>query len=265
MIRKLTPEELEAIPASLDRERHFLYYSYLTFRKPRTTHYGQFTDQGGLLGVLAFLEGLPFYAFSVFPVHPSFDFSAVLAFTKKELRLPDEAIGNFIVHEEDMAALSGQMAFAKPPEKLFLMKHIHHQMLPAADPRVQRLEPSHFDRIEALMKKLGTMAFSAEELQYPFYGVMDNERLAAAGRYHIYGADYVELGNIGTDPAFRRQGLGKMVCAALTRAGAAASPNVYLNVFEQNEAAIRLYRSIGYETVAIQHIIQFFMPADSHK
>jgi hypothetical protein len=159
MIRKLTPEELKAILASLDRERHLLYYSYLTFRKPRTTHYGQFTDQGGLLGVLAFLEGLPFYAFFVFPVHPSFDFSAVLAFTKKELRLPDEAIGNFIVHEEDMAALSGQMAFAKPPEKLFLMKHIHHQMLPAADPRVQRLEPSHFDRIEALMKKLGTMAF----------------------------------------------------------------------------------------------------------
>ncbi|MEI0736910.1 GNAT family N-acetyltransferase [Paenibacillus sp. JTLBN-2024] len=106
---------------------------------------------------------------------------------------------------------------------------------------------------------------SADELQYPFYGVMDNERLAAAEGYHIYGADYVELGNIGTDPAFRRQGLGKMVCAALTRAGAAASPNVYLNVFEQNEAAIRLYRSIGYETVAIQHIIQFFMPADSHK
>ncbi|MEI0736911.1 hypothetical protein VQ056_09885 [Paenibacillus sp. JTLBN-2024] len=83
MIRKLTPEELKAILASLDRERHLLYYSYLTFRKPRTTHYGQFTDQGGLLGVLAFLEGLPFYAFFVFPVHPSFDFSAVLAFTKK--------------------------------------------------------------------------------------------------------------------------------------------------------------------------------------
>lgn len=265
MIRKLTPEEQEAILASLDRERHFLYYSYLTFRKKRTVHYGQFTDQGELLGVLAFLEGLPFYAFSVFPAQKSFEFRKVLAFIKNDLHLPDDAAGSFIVHEEDMSDLCGQIAFVKPPEKLLLMKHIHHQMLPAADPRVQRLGSSHFKRIEAMMKGLGTMAFSKEELRYPFFGVMDNERLIAVGGYHIYDRDYVELGNIGTDPAFRRQGLGKMVCAELTRAGAAVSPNVYLNVFEENEAAIRLYRSIGYETAAIQHIIQFFMPADSHK
>ncbi|BFH59662.1 GNAT family N-acetyltransferase [Paenibacillus azoreducens] len=261
MIRKLTPGELDAILASLDRERHFLYFSYLTSRKQNTVHYGQFTEQGELLGVLAFLTGLPFHAFSVFPAQKSFDFRAVLAFMKEQLDLPVEAIGNFIVHEQDMADLRDQIAFSTPPEKLLLMKHIHHQMLPSADPRVLRLGPADFGQIESMMKKLGTMAFTKEELDHPFFGVAGKEGLIAVGGYHIYSEDYVELGNIGTDAAFRRQGLGKMVCAELTRAGAAVSPNVYLNVFEENEAAIRLYQSIGYENVAHQYIIQFVIPA----
>lgn len=262
MIRTLTPEERESILASLDRERHFLYYSYLTSRRANATHYGQFNEKGTLLGVLAYLQGLSFHAFSVFPAQASFDFRSVLDFVKEDLSLPDGVTGNFIVHEEDMAGLSGQLAFAKPPENLLLMKHVHRQMLPPADSRVLRLEPSHFGRINAIMKELGTMAFTVEELQYPFFGVMKDGQLAAVGGYHIYGGEYVELGNIGTVPALRRQGLGTLICAELTRAGAAVSPHVYLNVFADNEAAIRLYRSIGYETCAVQSIIQFVVPAE---
>lgn len=38
---------------------------------------------------------------------------------------------------------------------------------------------------------------------------MAQDELIAVGGYHIYSEDYVELGNIGTDVAWRRNGYGK--------------------------------------------------------
>ena len=74
MIRRLLAEELGRLLETINRERHFLYYSYLTFRKNQTVHYGQFSECGESLGVAAFLKGLPFYAFSVYPFRHRFGF-----------------------------------------------------------------------------------------------------------------------------------------------------------------------------------------------
>lgn len=38
---------------------------------------------------------------------------------------------------------------------------------------------------------------------------MAQDELIAVGGYHIYSEDYVELGNIGTDVVWRRNGYGK--------------------------------------------------------
>ncbi|PJN54455.1 hypothetical protein PAEVO_11760 [Paenibacillus sp. GM2FR] len=124
MIRRLLPEELGGLLETINREQHFLYYSYLAFRKKHTVHYGQFSECGELS------------------------------------------------------------------------------------------TPSRSD-------------------------------------------DYVELGNIGTDAAWRRQGYGKKVCAELTRKGRAITPDVYLNVLEENLSAVRLYQSLGYVTVCKQYIVEF--------
>lgn len=257
MFRELTPTELKVILSSINREQHFLYYSYLTFRKQNTVHYGQYTDQGELLGVLAFLRGLPFYAFSVFPVQKSFCLRSMLSFMKEQLHLPNDAIGNFIINEEEMAVLASQLEFLKSPKKLLLMKHIHEEALPPVDKCVLHLGPPYFDLIESKMAELHTMAFTREELRHPFYGVMEQRELVAVGGYHVYSEDYVELGNIGTGVAWRRQGYGKKVCAELTRTGRLVTPNVYLNVLEENVGAIRLYQSIGYELVCKQYMVEF--------
>ncbi|GIP26690.1 hypothetical protein J23TS9_18200 [Paenibacillus sp. J23TS9] len=257
MFRELTSSELDAILSSIHREQHFLYYSYLTHRKHNTVHYGQFTDKGELLGVMAYLWGLPFYAFSVYPMKKSFCLRSMLSFIKIELELPNDAVGGFIINEEEMGILSSQIEFFKPPKKLLLMKHLHQEALPPADHRVMRLGTSYFELIESKMKELQTMAFTKEELSNPFYGVLEQEELIAVGGYHIYSEDYVELGNIGTDAAWRRQGYGKKVCAELTRDGRSVTPNVYLNVIEENVGAIGLYRSIGYEAICTQYIVDF--------
>ncbi|MBN3526867.1 GNAT family N-acetyltransferase [Paenibacillus apiarius] len=258
MIRKLTPAEMKAILHSINREQHFLYYSYLTFRKHNAVHYGQFTGRGELLGVLAYLRGLPFHhAFSVYPVQESFRIRPLLSFMKQELQLPDHTVGNFIINQDEMALLASQLDFLKPPKELLLMKHIHQEALPKEDGRVVHLGPSHYDRIESKMAELHTMAFTREELRHPFYGVMEQRELVAVGGYHIYNEDYVELGNIGTDVSRRRRGYGKRVCAELTRKGREVTPNVYLNVLRENEGAVRLYESLGYESICEQYIAEF--------
>lgn len=257
MIRELIPAEMKSILSSMNREQHFLYYSYLTARKHNSVHYGQFTDQGELLGVLAFLRGLPFHAFSVFPVEKSFCLRSVLSFMKDELNLPDNAVGSVIVNEEVMALLASQLELVKSPKKLLLMKHIHQEALSPVDTSVVHLGPSDFELIESKMADLDTMAFSKEELQYPFYGVMEQRELIAVGGYHIYSEDYVELGNIGTDVRWRRQGYGKKICTELTRSGRRVTSNVYLNVLEENIGAITLYQSLGYALMCKQYMVEF--------
>lgn len=257
MIRELTEAEMKAILRSIQREQHFLYYSYLTARKQNTSHYGQFTEEGKLLGVLAFFRGLPFYAFAVFPVEKTFCLQSVLSYMKKELNIPNHAVGNVIVNEAVMEVLTSQLKLVKSPKKLLLMKHVHLNALPQEDTSVLRLGPPDFELVESKMAELETMAFSKEELQYPFYGVMEQSELIAVGGYHIYSEDYVELGNIGTDIRWRRQGYGKKICTELTRAGRRVTPNVYLNVLEENIGAISLYQSIGYELICEQYMVEF--------
>ncbi len=251
------PEELTAILNTIDRDHHFLYYSYLTARKHNAQHYGQFTDEGELTGVLAFLKGLPFYAFSAYAVQRAFQLQPVLSYIKRQLQLPDQATGSFILNEQEMAYLSAQVNFTRPPRGLILMKHMNLKALPPQDERVQQLASFSFPQIEELMAELNTMAFTKEELNYPFFGALAEQKLIAAGGYHIYNGDYAELGNIGTNTAWRRQGYGRSISAELTRNARALTPNVYLNVLEENEAAIRLYESLGYERICKQYIVEF--------
>lgn len=65
-----------------------------------------------------------------------------------------------------------------------------------------------------------------------------------------YAADEGSITNVATHPDTRRQGLGRAVVSALlTQAKALGLANVYLEVRVSNEAAIALYRSLGFEEI----------------
>jgi len=257
VIRRLLSEELDKLLGSINQEQHFLYYSYLTYRRHVSLHYGQFSESGELLGVLAYLNGLPFHAFSVYLLKPQFQLRSVLAHLKQELDLPGNAEGSFIVHADEWQMLSPNVDVTKPPTEIWLMKYVNSEGLPLTAEEVIPLGPAHFDRIEDKLAEIQAMAFAKEELKNPFYGVMQDQELVAVGGYHLYGQDYVELGNIGTDRGWRRQGFGKKVCAELTRKALDISPHVYLNVLGTNTAAIQLYQSLGYVTVCKQYMVTF--------
>jgi ribosomal-protein-alanine N-acetyltransferase len=61
--------------------------------------------------------------------------------------------------------------------------------------------------------------------------------------------DEAELLNLAVDPAFRRRGVGR---ALLEEFEKAARGQIFLEVAENNPGAIALYRSAGWEQVAIR-------------
>jgi GNAT superfamily N-acetyltransferase len=74
---------------------------------------------------------------------------------------------------------------------------------------------------------------------------VDGVPAAVARRTTFAGGSY--LSSIGTDPAFRGRGLGRIVTTiAVDDAMAARSRWTYLGVFEENAVARRLYASLGF-------------------
>jgi len=77
---------------------------------------------------------------------------------------------------------------------------------------------------------------------------VDGEPAAVARRTTFSGASY--LSSIGTDPAYRGQGLGRLVTSiAVEDALAAGSRWIYLGVFQENGVAQQLYSSLGFELI----------------
>jgi hypothetical protein len=92
--RRLQPNELDELLAKIGKESNLLYFTYLTVRRQQTVHYGQFSSDGRLLGVLAYLYGLPFHAFSYALFSEEVCIRSLLTYLKEELNLPDGDVGS---------------------------------------------------------------------------------------------------------------------------------------------------------------------------
>ncbi|WP_338125021.1 GNAT family N-acetyltransferase [Paenibacillus dendritiformis] len=99
-----------------------------------------------------------------------------------------------------------------------------------------------------------------EELQYPCVGIFEDRELVVVGGYHVYSAEAAELGNIGTIASRRGRGYGAKITAELVRRAARLTSYVLLEVFNDNEPAIRLYRSLGFEQVNQLYMTSFRLP-----
>ncbi|HEX7496886.1 MAG TPA: GNAT family N-acetyltransferase [Candidatus Limnocylindrales bacterium] len=89
-------------------------------------------------------------------------------------------------------------------------------------------------------------------LQQPYFHAyllrIDGEPVATGERYTFDGASY--LSSISTRAAWRGRGFARLITLALARESMAAGANlVYLGVYADNEAAIRLYDRLGFSTL----------------
>ena len=82
-----------------------------------------------------------------------------------------------------------------------------------------------------------------------YYGCWKNEQLVCAGGVHVYSQTYnvAALGNITTHPDYRNQGLGRTITARLCLALSERVDHIGLNVKANNEPALHLYQSLGFQ------------------
>ena len=74
---------------------------------------------------------------------------------------------------------------------------------------------------------------------------IDGEPVATGERYTFDGASYIS--SIGTRPAWRGRGFGRLITTALARDSVASGMDlVYLGVYSDNVRAIRLYQRLGF-------------------
>lgn len=79
---------------------------------------------------------------------------------------------------------------------------------------------------------------------------LSEEGVALAYVGMTYAADEGSITNVATHPSARRQGLGRaVVTALLARAPSLGLSYIYLEVRPSNEAAIALYRALGFEEI----------------
>lgn len=83
-----------------------------------------------------------------------------------------------------------------------------------------------------------------------YFGVRRDGKIVSVAGVHVVSRRQrvAALGNIATDPAVRGQGLARIVTAAACKSLADADP-IGLNVAADNEAAIAVYRALGFERV----------------
>jgi GNAT superfamily N-acetyltransferase len=95
------------------------------------------------------------------------------------------------------------------------------------------------------------IAFSPEMVQTGYYrGIYQRGRLIALAGVHLVArrANIAAVGNVVVHPKERQQGLGSLVSHAVTQAllDEGFDP-VVLNVRQDNEPAIKIYRKLGYK------------------
>jgi ribosomal protein S18 acetylase RimI-like enzyme len=85
-----------------------------------------------------------------------------------------------------------------------------------------------------------------------YFGLRHGGQLASIAGIHVYSPTYrvASLGNITTHPAYRGHGFGRAVTARLCQSLLKTVDHIGLNVKADNQAAIHLYRQLGFEIMA---------------
>ena len=200
-----------------------------------------------VLALFAGLDRIP----HVWPM-PGFDEPPDLAERLLAQGFDDHGGGMFMVFDPDRAALDAA-APGLGDGGLVTIERLHRIAGPTAEAAVQGIaevlvtafgvEPERRVAIELeALQGLTTEAYHAVLVR------IDGKPAAVARRTTFSGASY--LSSIGTDPAFRGQGLGRLVTSIVVGdALRAGSRWIYLGVFQENDVAQRLYASLGFDPI----------------
>lgn len=262
MIRKWSREEYPLAMQRVDRERNFIFFSNLLVRPERSFCVGEVVGEQ-VQAIACYLTGMPFHAFSIhleetacpkgckYPVRELFQ--ALLT----EVPLPSDSpqTGYLSLAAEDAERIDLEGILSS--ETMLLMKlRDSSQLLPPQGSRP--VTGRDLLEVNDLVRSVGLRAFRQEELEeFVHLGLFDAGSLVSIAGFHIYHDLYAEIGNIGTLHAQQGKGFGKRITSEICRVGLDKTSDLYLFVFEGNQAAIHIYESLGFETVQSYRFLQF--------
>jgi len=117
------------------------------------------------------------------------------------------------------------------------------------DGSVLRLGPRHVLQLRELYRWGGDVAFASYQIeQGVFYGVEQDHKLVATAGTHLFSRTYGLgiVGNIFTHPDYRRRGYAAICTSAVVGELLSQSLDVLLNVQQDNEPAVKMYRRLGF-------------------
>ncbi|MBN1955275.1 MAG: GNAT family N-acetyltransferase [Anaerolineae bacterium] len=212
---------------------HFTLAADLTSLR-ETCHFARSSS-----AVVARYEGLPFTALAFLADDPE-----VLSQLAAQLVAPEESF--YLLLNRQQAALA---------EQAFAVKQVDHewQMLHQGDPldldpgSAVPLGTNNQHQMGELAADAGLMALEDHPFRHgPAFGLWDNGQLVAMASTHLQIPGAVEIGNIATRSTHRCRGLARQAVSALTRLHRKMGDEVFLLVFQSNEAAIGLYEQLGF-------------------
>jgi ribosomal protein S18 acetylase RimI-like enzyme len=179
--------------------------------------------------------------------------SALLANYAAFLADPGEAY--LLVNESQREVVAEAFAVLETiPEWQLVFQGDPRQLAPG---RAEPLRRAHLSAMQALAENEGLPMLEKDPFTSgPAFGVWDERDLVsmATTRLRIPGA--VEIGNIVTHTAHRRQGYATAVISALVQALCKGRACVFLMSYQSNIPALRLYKRLGFEIQRPMYLIR---------
>lgn len=251
-------EEIELLK-QLELEKSYIFYGNLRLRAERTLFLAEANEQGWRAAG-AYLQGMPFHAFTFCLIEEtgSYSVKGMLEQFRKRLKVGEGEQREGVLTAVESCVARLEIPHALECKTMLLMK------LTSADRLLPRgesflVEEDRGGAVEQLANKVGMLSFRAEEVREMPHIALSSQsgELTAMAGFHVYEDDFVEIGNIGTSAEYRKRGLGMQITSDICRIGLQKSPNVYLFVFADNEAAIRVYERLGFTTVERYAFVTF--------
>ncbi len=122
------------------------------------------------------------------------------------------------------------------------------------------LSPSDLPAVRALVERTVVHAFDTGALEMgPYYGVWRDGRLVSMAGTRLLTDEIGEIGNVVTDPDYRRKRLASMAVAATTLALLDTGRHVLLHVYRSTPGAVALYEKLGYRRQRTMYLVHFHL------
>lgn len=259
MLKSLNLYEQTELLEQMELEKTYIFYGNLRLRAKRSLTIAE-TDEHGWKAAGSYLTGMPFHAFTFHLAEAKGTYSLKGMLEDFRARLGggggSERQGVLTAAESCVERL--EIPHVLERKAMLLMKLTDpERLLPRGESFL--IEEAKGKAAEELAAAIGILSFRAEEVrEMPHIALESDEgELIAMAGFHAYENDFVEIGNIGTEAEHRKRGLGMQITSDICRIGLQKSPNVYLFVFSDNEAAIRVYEKLGFTTVERYAFVTF--------